>query len=228
MDTARQPPSRPDPVHVLIGESSPLLRVGLRATALAGGWAAVTLTENCTQMRAAVDSDVQVIVVGADLDCPRGPAHHRACIEELSGWAPVCVLTTAYTAHLGMVARESGASSVLPLTADPEELREQLWLTGLGLAEPAEPVRTVPRLATQERRLMTLHAEGRTLAECAAAMHVGIETARTHLQRIRAKYAVAGRPARGRADLLLRAIEDGYLPWPVAPVAGPGGRRHGR
>ncbi len=226
MDTARlRSPQRTDPVHVLVGESSPLIRVGLRGAVLTGGWAAVTLTENCTQLRAAVDSEVQLIVVGADIECCRGNAHHRVCITELAGWARVAVLATAYTKHLGLVALDSGASTLVQVQDDPDELREQLWLAALGLSDPPGPGRIVPRLAPRERRLIALYAQGHTLAECATTMHVGVETARTHLQRIRAKYAAAGRPAPGRAELLLRAIEDGYLGWPVEALAGPEGRR---
>jgi hypothetical protein len=42
------------------------------------------------------------------------------------------------------------------------------------------------------------------------------ETLKTHLRRIRAKYAEVGRPAPTRRDLYVRAVEDGLL----APPSG--------
>ncbi len=203
------------PLHVLVGESSAVIRVGLRTSVLAGGWAAVTLTESCTQLRAAADHDVHLILVSADVECQRGADHHRRCITELSTWSRVCVLVAPHARHLGLVALSAGATAVLDLRAAPEDLRERLWAIAHDPAPKSPPVPRVPQLGPNERRLLTHYAQGRTLAECAADMRIGVETARTHLERLRAKYVAAGRPAAGRAGLLLRAIEDGYLPWPL-------------
>jgi hypothetical protein len=53
------------------------------------------------------------------------------------------------------------------------------------------------------------------------------ETLKTHLRRVRAKYAEVGRPAPTRRDLYIRAVEDGLLPPPGSgdPVAQPGAVR---
>jgi DNA-binding CsgD family transcriptional regulator len=48
----------------------------------------------------------------------------------------------------------------------------------------------------------------------ARSLGMDAETLKTHLRRIRAKYADAGRPAPTRRDLYVRAIEDGFLPPP--------------
>jgi hypothetical protein len=49
------------------------------------------------------------------------------------------------------------------------------------------------------------------------ARRLGIdhETLKTHLRRIRAKYAAVGRPAPTRRDLYVRAVEDGVVPPPA-------------
>ncbi len=203
-----------------------MIRVGLRTSVLAGGWAATTLTESCTQLRAAADDEVHLILLSADLECQRGADHHRRCIAELSTWSRVCVLVAPHARHLGLVAMSAGATAVVDLRADPEDIRERMWAIARDPAPKASPVQRVPQLGPNERRLLTRYAEGRTLAECAADMRIGVETARTHLERLRAKYVAAGRPAAGRAGLLLRAIEDGYLPWPLPdrPSAPPGQR----
>ncbi len=42
-------------------------------------------------------------------------------------------------------------------------------------------------------------------------LYIAPTTVRTHLQRVRAKYAAVGRPASTKSALLARAIEDGIL-----------------
>lgn len=45
----------------------------------------------------------------------------------------------------------------------------------------------------------------------ARQLHIAPTTVRTHLQRIRAKYAALGRPATTKAALVARAIQDGLI-----------------
>jgi DNA-binding CsgD family transcriptional regulator len=45
----------------------------------------------------------------------------------------------------------------------------------------------------------------------AQQLYVSPSTVRTHLQRIRAKYAATGRPAATKAALVARAVEDGFV-----------------
>ena len=48
----------------------------------------------------------------------------------------------------------------------------------------------------------------------ARSVGMGAETPKTHLRRIRAEYADAGRPVPTRCGLYVRAIKDGVLPPP--------------
>lgn len=45
----------------------------------------------------------------------------------------------------------------------------------------------------------------------AAQLFISPSTVATHLERIRGKYAAIGRPARTKAGLAARALQDGYL-----------------
>lgn len=45
----------------------------------------------------------------------------------------------------------------------------------------------------------------------ARRLHIATATVRTVLQRIRAKYAAAGRPAPTKATLVARALQDGLV-----------------
>jgi len=68
-----------------------------------------------------------------------------------------------------------------------------------------------PRLSARERRALGHYAQGLTTVQVAAEMGVGYETAKTFLRRVRAKYAAIDRPAGKRAELIVRAEEDGIL-----------------
>lgn len=68
-----------------------------------------------------------------------------------------------------------------------------------------------PKLSQGELEALRLYVAGNTTAAVARHMNVKYETAKTYLRRVREKYAKANRPASRRADLILRAAEDGYL-----------------
>jgi DNA-binding NarL/FixJ family response regulator len=72
-----------------------------------------------------------------------------------------------------------------------------------------------PVLAPRQREVLLAYVSGNELLPT-LARRLGIdhETLKTHLRRIRAKYAAAGRPAPTRRDLYVRAVEDGLLPPP--------------
>lgn len=74
-----------------------------------------------------------------------------------------------------------------------------------------DPVDRRPRLSSGERRALAHYAQGLTTVQVASEMGVGYETAKTFLRRVRAKYAAVERPAGKRAELIVRAEEDGIL-----------------
>jgi DNA-binding NarL/FixJ family response regulator len=63
--------------------------------------------------------------------------------------------------------------------------------------------------------MMAYAAGNELLPTVARRLGVDEETVKTHLRRIRRKYADVGRPAPTRRDLYVRAVEDGLLPPPV-------------
>lgn len=68
-----------------------------------------------------------------------------------------------------------------------------------------------PALSDQEERALVLYASGLTLDAVAAALGVKRDTAKTYLDRVKMKYADAGRPVRTKVDLSRVAVLDGYL-----------------
>ncbi|MGZ6825075.1 MAG: response regulator transcription factor [Blastococcus sp.] len=72
-----------------------------------------------------------------------------------------------------------------------------------------------PRLAARQREVLVAYVTGSSLLPTVAReLDMGPETLKTHLRRIRAKYAEVGRPAPTRHDLYVRAVEDGLVPPP--------------
>ena len=80
-------------------------------------------------------------------------------------------------------------------------------------AQVATPRRTAvkPRLSDGERIALLLYVEGNSTTQVAERMNVQFETAKTFLRRVREKYGKVGRPTSTRAELVSRALEDGYV-----------------
>ena len=68
-----------------------------------------------------------------------------------------------------------------------------------------------PTLGTREKEVLMAWLRAETKDEVARALGISSATVRTHLGRIRAKYAAVGRPANSKAALVARAIQDGIL-----------------
>ena len=65
-----------------------------------------------------------------------------------------------------------------------------------------------PQLSSQERTVLTAYASGATLAAAARRAGVAYGTAREYLERVKRKYADAGRPTYTKLDLADRVRED--------------------
>jgi DNA-binding CsgD family transcriptional regulator len=95
---------------------------------------------------------------------------------------------------------------VLPSDGDPHAALARVTRG----PEPAALPR--PQLAARQREVLVAYAAGNDLLPT-LARRLGMEpeTLKTHLRRIRAKYAEVGRPAPTRRDLYIRAVEDELL-----------------
>ncbi|GAA2065435.1 LuxR C-terminal-related transcriptional regulator [Williamsia deligens] len=67
-----------------------------------------------------------------------------------------------------------------------------------------------PALSRREVEVLLAWLAAESKAEAAGALYITASTVNTHLTRIRAKYTAVGRPARSKANLFARAIQDGY------------------
>jgi len=67
------------------------------------------------------------------------------------------------------------------------------------------------KLSEREKEVLVAWFQTESKELVGERLFIAPTTVRTHLQRARAKYAAAGRPARTKSALLARAIEDGIL-----------------
>ncbi len=68
-----------------------------------------------------------------------------------------------------------------------------------------------PHLAQREQEVLKAWFQTESKELVAKRLHIEPTTVSTHLQRVRAKYAAAGRPAPTKAALVARAVQDGII-----------------
>jgi DNA-binding NarL/FixJ family response regulator len=68
-----------------------------------------------------------------------------------------------------------------------------------------------PNLAPREREVLIAWCRTHSKEHVAAQLMIAPATVRSHLQRIRAKYAAVGRPAPTKSALVARALQDGII-----------------
>jgi DNA-binding CsgD family transcriptional regulator len=114
-----------------------------------------------------------------------------------------------------------------PPAEEAAQLRQQGCAVVLADGDPVAAVRAAaasgaagrlrrPSLSGRQREVLEAYVSSSDLLPTVARrLGMDPETAKTHLRRIRAKYADVGRPAPTRRDLYVRAVEDGVLPPPA-------------
>lgn len=85
----------------------------------------------------------------------------------------------------------------------------------LAYAAVVSSARSGPRLSSREVEVLQAVGSGSTRTAVARLLGIGEGTVKTHLDRIRRKYADAGRPARTPLELYQRGVEDGWIAGPA-------------
>lgn len=130
-----------------------------------------------------------------------------------------------------LAALQAGAQGVLlkdrPVATVALALRAVAAGETLESAETAAALQVdeslTSHLSPQERRVLELYAGGMPARSVALRLGVTLETAKSYLKRIRAKYAALDRPAYTRMELYRRAVEDGVLDPLGSPLDARGG-----
>lgn len=174
-----------------------------------------------------VESDLRPSVVVLDLRLADGSSPMQnaatllatgvAVVAYTSGESPRLIRIAAKTAISGMVRKSAPLSELvdtLERCAEGDLVLSTEWAAAIAADSGIDDAALSPR----EREVLSLIAAGMSTKAVASRLGIAKPTLDVHLRRIRDKYARIGRPAEGRGDLILRALEDGYLPMPGDPV----------
>lgn len=129
------------------------------------------------------------------------------------GENPYLVRSAARAGVLGVIRKSEPASKVveaLRVAASGGHVMTTDWAAAID----ADPDLPDVGLSPRQREVLALYASGEKVARVARLTGLAEQTVNDYLNRIRRKYAEAGRPAPTKTDLYKRAVEDGWLPIP--------------
>lgn len=136
---------------------------------------------------------------------------------------PALIFSSLESPYLTRRALNAGAAGILEKTATAEDIAEAIMTVCKGdtyaTADWASIIDSDPflgavDLSPRQLEVLELYASGESAKQVASAIGLSTETVQDYLNRIRQKYAQAGRPANTKVDMYRRAQEDGYLPGP--------------
>lgn len=132
------------------------------------------------------------------------------------GENPYLVRSAARAGVLGVVRKSERAATVIDairVAAGGGQVVTTEWAAAID----ADPQLSDVGLSPRQREVLALYASGEKAARVARLTGLSEQTVNDYLNRIRHKYAAAGRPAPTKTDLYKRAVEDGWLPVPSHP-----------
>jgi DNA-binding NarL/FixJ family response regulator len=132
----------------------------------------------------------------------------------------VVVYTHITAAEIMLQALEAGAASYVTKLDDCTHLVDAIRAASRGRAHVAPHTAVAlchntafgrPQLAPREKEVLLAWFRTDSKDDVARRLSIAPATVRTHLERVRAKYAAAGRSAPTKAALVARAIQDGII-----------------
>ncbi len=217
--------SNPKQARVALVDDHELVGVAL-ATALEGS-AKLHYIGHWPTVTALLESGETADVIVMDLRLADGSSPLQNATALLATGAHVVAYTSAESPSLIRIASKTAISGMVRKSAPIAELVDTLERCAAGdlvlstewaAAIAADVGIDDAALSPREREVLSLVAAGMSTKNVATKLGIAKPTLDVHLRRIRDKYAKIGRPAEGRGDLVLRALEDGYLPLPGDPA----------
>lgn len=158
-----------------------------------------------------------------DLRLDDGSSPHGNVEQLRAAGIGTLVFTGAESPYLVRSAARAGVLSVVRKSAPADTLLaalrsaldgELVATTEWAAAIDGDPDLDEVGLSPRQHEVLELYASGEKADRVARLTGLSTQTVNDYLQRIRQKYADAGRPARTKTDLYKRAVEDGWLPVP--------------
>jgi DNA-binding NarL/FixJ family response regulator len=206
-------------VSVIIIDDHEAIRLALATVCEQNNFKLLASTESVSEALSSLDGispDVAVL----DLSLADGSKVEENVKHLVEKGIAVLVFSIADKAQLVRAALKAGASALVPKSHTMNELVEAIRMVAAGMlvnnlqttaAIDADQDFTSAKLSPREQEVLSLYASGLALKQVAYSLNITVSTAKEHIDRVRNKYAVIGRPAVNKTELLLRAIEDGLI-----------------
>jgi DNA-binding NarL/FixJ family response regulator len=114
----------------------------------------------------------------------------------------------------GVVEKSATAEELVTAISQAAQGRTYATPDWAGIID-SDPLINSVNLSQRQREVLELYAMGESAKRVASLTGLSPDTVQDYLGRIRTKYALAGRPANTKVELLFRAQEDGFLPGPL-------------
>ncbi len=138
-------------------------------------------------------------------------------LQRLCAAGPPVIVHSVSTSHEVILASlDAGAACYVAKSDGREQLINAVHglRTGDGYVSPRMAgalMRTRVNLSEREKQVLVAWLGTESKDDVGGLLRIAPATVRTHLQRVRAKYAAAGRFASTKSALLARAVEDGLI-----------------
>jgi two-component system nitrate/nitrite response regulator NarL len=207
-------------VTAAIVDDHPVILDGVRAWLAADAQHRVELihaARTIEELEAGPGIRADVLVVDLELKC--GMIADQVARLAAAGHR-IVVFSGHNTPELISQVIDAGASSYLTKDEGSSHLVEAIvaaandlpYLTPSHAGEILADTRVNrPKLAPQETAALRLWFQGMSKASVGRRLGIAEDTVKAYINRVRLKYANAGRPAPSKAALLTRALEDGLI-----------------
>ncbi|ANP56444.1 LuxR family transcriptional regulator [Streptomyces griseochromogenes] len=174
-------------------------------------------------------ADVSVAVTGAgrdadvvilDLQLGSGVPAYAALRRLVAEHRQVIVYTMQDSPQAALTCLDIGAFTYLTKAEGEEHLLQAVLAAAEGVpytppalagAFGSDTRRERPRLASREIEVLLEWFQSESKAMVAESLGISVRTVNTYLDRVRIKYANAGRPATTKANLVAKAVQDGLI-----------------
>jgi len=206
-------------VSVIIIDDHEAIRLALASVCQQNNFKLMASTESVDEALSSLDGESPDVAV-LDLSLSDGSKVEENVKILVERGIAVLVFSIADKAQLVRAALKAGAAALVPKSHSMSELVEAIRMVAAGMlvnnlqttaAIDADQEFTSAKLSPREQEVLSLYASGLALKQVAYSLNITVSTAKEHIDRVRNKYAVIGRPALNKTELLLRAIEDGLI-----------------
>lgn len=207
-------------IRVAIVDDHEAVREGFRSVCSKFGFQLTALAANVDELLggdAAFETDVVVL----DLSLADGSKPAENVTRIIEAGAKVLVFSIADKRSQVTDALRAGAAALIRKSQSMAELAEAIELVASNVEVNNTETSAVidsdsdfklrAGLSAKEREVLSLYASGFTMRQVASQLQIKESTVKEHIDRVRGKYSSVGRPAPDKANLVLRAIEDGLI-----------------